>query len=82
MGKKTKIQVGDYVTCINTNKIGGCMWEFGIVIGYSYLDKKYTIAIPYQLNVKDANTVKGLNKGVFCEKWREDCLRKIKEKDE
>lgn len=76
--KETKFKIGDFVSCQNTNEIGGRMWRIGIVIGYNYLTEKYTIAIPYSSNCNDSLTAQGLNIGAFCETWREDCLEKYK----
>lgn len=72
-----KFGVGDFVKCTNTNKVGGVMWEFGIVIGYDRRINKYTIAIPYQMNCHDVLTEEKQNIGCFSETWREDCLEKL-----
>ncbi len=72
-----KFNVGDFVKCTNTNKVGGEMWKIGIVIGYDAKLKKYTIAIPYQMNVHDVLTKEKVNIGYFAQTWREDCLTAI-----
>lgn len=72
-----KFNVGDFVKCTNTNKVGGEMWKIGIVIGYDICTKKYTIAIPWKTNVNDVLTKDGKRFGYFAQTWREDCLTAI-----